>query len=135
MIELNKSIKTKSGETLMPYLIQNDMVHCFNSNKETVVKKLDDFIVKKTKSKKIVNVIPITIEKKETVVEDPLINPEIAEETIKEIEEEIETIKEPVIVKPEPVIVKPIIPVVESKDKIESKSSVGNSYLEDEDYI
>lgn len=43
MFKLNTLQRTKSGELLMPFTVNGDIVSCFNSKKQTVYRKLDDF--------------------------------------------------------------------------------------------
>lgn len=43
MFKLNKFIKTKSGETVKPFLTEGSSVYCFTKKGKTVVKNLSDF--------------------------------------------------------------------------------------------
>ncbi len=64
MFKLGKPAKTKDGQTLVPYTIQEDAVYCFDSDGQTVVKKIYDFDYSKEEEKELKEVIP-----KEAVVE------------------------------------------------------------------
>jgi len=43
MIRLMKKTSTKNGDIVTPFLIESDIVYCYNGTKKTIIKKLDDF--------------------------------------------------------------------------------------------
>jgi len=43
MFKLNAIVKTKKGEEVKPFLVQNDFVYCFTKNKGIVIKVFSDF--------------------------------------------------------------------------------------------
>lgn len=49
MFKLNRSTKTKTGRTVVPYLVEGKVVHCFDKNKQVVNLELSDFDFKKKK--------------------------------------------------------------------------------------
>jgi hypothetical protein len=89
MFAINKKTKTKKGETVVPYLVDGDLVYCKNSSGKVIIKKLEDFEFKKeTKKeayKKVIKVEP-SLEPEDVIfTEDEKIDVDIVEEPVKEV--------------------------------------------------
>lgn len=67
MLRFNRKVKTKDGQTLIPFLMEKEIVYCFDSGRNTVVKHLSDFEEIITESKP---------EEPKTIMVSPLIEME-----------------------------------------------------------
>lgn len=91
MFKLNAIQRTKSGERVMPFDVNGDVVSCFTKNKEVVYRLLKDFdFSPKPKSKKVITVN--SVEEKTT---DQLFTPQednsVAEDVIEPPQPESQT--------------------------------------------
>jgi len=77
VFKLNKPTKTKSGETVVPFLVNGNDISVFDRNKRVKVLSLDDFDFKKNKSSKRIDSSKVVVVKgsssKQT--EESLFNP------------------------------------------------------------
>ncbi len=112
MIRFNRSTITKSGEKVIPFLVEGETVYCFDSANNTIIKEVSDFE----------GSAPVTTTKeKNTVVVTPIIAP--TDQLFDENEELVPVI--PVeSIEPE---VKPIIEEPTPQDPLGG--------IDDEDYI
>ena len=60
MIRLNRRVKIKTGEILTPYLIDDDIVSCFDRKGNTLYKELKDFSSSTSIKKKKSNVVIVS---------------------------------------------------------------------------
>ena len=123
MLEINKKCKTRKGETVTPFLIQDNNVYCINKYGSTIIKNIKDFVVNERKKiPKIVSVVPVP--KEDTLFQDePVSNELVAEEITNELVTEEKTEE---LVKEE--ITDGFVVIKDGKDNI-------NAYPEDDDYI
>ena len=113
MFKLNTEITTKDGQTLMPFLVENKTVYCFEG-KKTVVKKLDDFDFEPQQilapSAGGVKMVSSSGPIQKPKIAIPAAGPvaEIARPTLEKTDiEEVETVRVIEEVKPDEVLVKP----------------------------
>ena len=77
MFKLNRQIKTKSGQTVVPFLVNGRDVHAFDKDKKVVYLTLDDFDFEKKKTKPRINTSKVVVVKGTPVerIDDPLFDP------------------------------------------------------------
>jgi hypothetical protein len=59
MFRLNRECRTKSGEILVPYLVEGSYVYCYGRSGKTIVKELKEFDFGPEKSENMVVVTPM----------------------------------------------------------------------------
>ncbi|HUS49827.1 MAG TPA: hypothetical protein VMZ91_06660 [Candidatus Paceibacterota bacterium] len=127
MFKLNEVITTKKGEKLKPFLVQNNMVYCFTSNGQTVIKELTEFDHTPKKEKEVIVVTPVLETTDEFYEVDTPIDPPIDEPIV-----ENPPIDEPIVEDPpidEPIVENPPVdePIVENPPV--------NITIDDDDYV
>jgi len=133
MFKLNRTTRTKSGERVVPYLIEGRMVHCFDKNKQSKSFDLSEFEVNKHKAtKKKYNPVIIVKGSAPTPIEENLFNPNEGGGMGGIYEEKPLVVKPPTVTtKPEP---DPIIPediVVDGSDEFYEENVIPNEVAVD----
>jgi len=119
VFKLNRPTKTKSGETVVPFLVEGRMVSAFDRSKKVQHFNLDDFEFGKTKKTKRIdpkNVVIVKGTPIERVEEEPLFNPNESGGLGGIYEETATVVAEPTtITEPEPTA--PIFEIEATTDK------------------
>jgi hypothetical protein len=141
VFSLNKEIKAKNGQILIPYLVDNETVYCQTRSGKIVIKTLSDFYFNEEKSiekkPRIISVVP-TLEPEDTLFtkDEEIITDSIQAINIQPIDDYLDNNEEQVVDNE-------IIPVVEKEEVVEKVENVKVIYsdtissiaIDNEDYI